>query len=117
MKKLILKNGVVDFSFPLDVIELALKRTTSKTNPSFDYIDKILCDWDERNLKTVTKVQKFLEDMKNKKADIKNLEKKSYNNYEQRKYDNFDSLYANVQKLNIFILYGYKIKKMQFLIS
>ncbi len=88
----------VDFSFPLDVIELALKRTTSKTNPSFDYIDKILCDWNERNLKTVTKVQKFLEDMKTKKADIKNLEKKSYNNYEQRKYDNFDSLYANVQK-------------------
>ncbi len=70
----------------------------------------------ERNLKTVTKVQKFLEDMKNKKADIKNLEKKSYNNYEQRKYDNFDSLYANVQKLNIFILYGYKTNKCTILI-
>ncbi len=88
----------VDFGFSLDVIELALKKTTSKSNPSFDYIDKILCDWYDRNLKTVASVQKFLEDMKTKKADIKNLEKKSYNNYEQRKYDNFDSLYANVQK-------------------
>lgn len=93
-----IEKWTVDFGFSLDVIELALKRTTSKSNPSFDYIDKILCDWNDRNLKTVTKVQKFLEDMKTKKADIKNLEKKSYNNYEQRKYDNFDSLYANAQK-------------------
>lgn len=93
-----IEKWVVDFGFTIDVIELALKKTTSKSNPSFDYIDKILCDWNERNLKTVADVQKFLLDMKNKKNDIKNLEKKSYNNYEQRKYDNFDSLYANVQK-------------------
>lgn len=88
----------IDYAFPLDIIELALKKTTSKINPSFDYIDKILADWKDRNLKTVSDVQKFLEDMKQKKIDIKNLEKKSYNNYEQRKYDNFDNLYANIQK-------------------
>lgn len=93
-----IEKWIVDFGFSIDVIELALKKTTSKTNPSFDYIDKIISDWKDRNLKTVSDVQKFLENMKNKKADIKNLEKKSYNNYEQRKYDNFDSLYANVQK-------------------
>lgn len=88
----------VDFGFSLDIIELALKKTTSKTNPSFDYIDKILSDWNDRNLKTITDVQKYLTDMKNKQSNIKKLEKKSYNNYEQRKYDNFDSLYANNQK-------------------
>ncbi len=93
-----IEKWVVDFGFTLEIIELALKRTTSKSNFSFDYIDKILCDWQDRNLKTVADIQKFLLDMKNKKTDIKNLEKKSYNNYEQRKYDNFDSLYANVQK-------------------
>lgn len=93
-----IEKWVVDFGFSLEIIELALKRTTSKSNPSFDYIDKILCDWNDRNLKTVSDVQKFLSDMKTKKANIKDLEKKSYNNYEQRKYDNFDSLYANVQK-------------------
>lgn len=93
-----IEKWTVDFGFSLDVIELALKKTTSKSNPSFDYIDKILCDWKDRNLKTVNDVQSFLEQMKVKKAEIKNLEKKSYNNYEQRKYDNFDNLYANAQK-------------------
>ncbi len=93
-----IEKWIVDFGFSLDVIELALKRTTSKSNPSFDYIDKILCDWNDRTLKTVNDVQNFLEQMKIKKVEIKNLEKKSYNNYEQRKYDNFDNLYANVQK-------------------
>lgn len=93
-----IEKWVVDFGFSLEIIELALKKTTSKTNPSFDYIDKILCDWKDRNLKTVIDVQNFLEQMKVKKAEIKQLEKKSYNNYEQRKYDNFDNLYANIQK-------------------
>lgn len=93
-----IEKWIVDFGFSLDVIELALKKTTSKSNPSFDYIDKIICDWKDRNLKTVNDVQNFLEQMKVKKAEIKNLEKKSYNNYEQRKYDSFDNLYANVQK-------------------
>ena len=92
------EKWTVDFGFSLDIIELALKRTTSKSNPSFDYIDKILCDWNDRNLKTINDIQNFLEQMKVKKAEIKNLEKKAYNNYEQRKYDNFDNLYANAQK-------------------
>ena len=93
-----IEKWVVDFGFTIEVIELALKRTTSKSNPSFDYIDKIMCDWNDRNLKTVSDVEKFLTDMKNKKKEINNLQKKSYQNYEQRKYDNFDSLYANAQK-------------------
>lgn len=93
-----IEKWIVDFSYSLDIIEIALKKTTSKSNPSFDYIDKILSDWHDRNLKTVNDVNKFLSDMKQKKTNIKNLEKKSYNNYEQRKYDNFDNLYANVQK-------------------
>lgn len=93
-----IEKWIVDFGFSLEIIELALKKTTSKTNPSFDYIDKILCDWKDRNLKTISEVQNFLEQMKVKKTEIKNLEKKSYNNYEQRKYDDFDNLYANVQK-------------------
>ena len=33
-----------------------------------------------------------------KNKNIKELEKKNYNNYEQRKLDNLDSIYANVQK-------------------
>ncbi len=93
-----IEKWVVDFGYSLDVIELALKKTTSKSSFSFDYIDKIVSDWREHHLKTASDVQKFLEDMKNKPKAIKELEKKSYQNYEQRSYDNLDSLYANVQK-------------------
>ena len=90
------EKWVIDFKFTFDVIEIALRRTTSKVNPSFDYIDKLLTDWHDRGFKSVEQVQQFLTDMKQKSKDIKTLEKASgYQNYNQRKYDNLNSLYAN----------------------
>ena len=97
-----IEKWIVDFGYPIDVIELALKKTTSKTNPSFDYIDKLISDWHERSLKTSEDVQNFLISFKKKTETVKQLEKSTskknnYNNYEQRNYDNLDSLYANQQ--------------------
>jgi len=80
----------------MPVIEIALKKTTSKSNPNFDYINKILEDWHDRNLKTPEAVNKFLSDMKQKTKDIKTIEKQAgYNNYSQRAYTNLSELYAN----------------------
>lgn len=94
------EKWTIDFEFDFDIIEIALKRTTSKVNPSFDYIDKLLTDWHERGFKTIEQVQQFLTDMKQKNKDIKQLEKSTgYQNYTQRNYDNLNSLYAN-QKNN-----------------
>lgn len=93
-----IEKWVVDFGYTLPIIEIALKKTTSKANPTFDYIDKLLTDWHERNLKTEEEIQNYLLEFKKKKENIKELEKKSkYNNYEQRKYNNLDALYANKQ--------------------
>ena len=91
------EKWIVDFKFNLDIIEIALKRTTSKVNPSFDYIDKLLTDWHDRGFTTAEQVQQFLSDMKQKNKDIKDLEKstKNYQNYNQRNYDNLNNLYAN----------------------
>ena len=87
----------VDYGYSLDIIEIALKKTTSKANPNFDYLDKLLSDWYERGFKTADEIQDFLINLKQKKKDIKDLEKKTgYNNYDQRKYDNLNSLYANL---------------------
>ena len=87
----------VDYGYSMDIIEIALKRTTSKSNPNFDYLNKLLTDWHDRGFKTTAEIQNFLSDLKQKKKDIKELEKKSgYNNYDQRKYDNLNSLYANL---------------------
>ena len=87
---------VMDFGYDLKIIEIALKKTTAKTNPSFDYIDKLISSWHERNLNTPESIEKFILDSKQKNKDIKSFEKKnSYNNYNQRSYDDFSNLYAN----------------------
>ena len=89
----------IDYGYGLNIIEIALKRTTSKANPSFDYLDKLLSDWHERGFRTPEEVQKFLSDMKQKNTNIKKMQKETgYDKYEQRTYDSFDNLYANLKK-------------------
>ena len=105
------EKWVIDFAFSFDIIEIALKKTTSKLNPSFDYIDKLLTDWHDRGFRTTEQVQKFLADMKQKNKDLKELEKMSYTpkmekrsnyqKYEQRTYDNLNYLYANKVTQNL----------------
>lgn len=91
-----IEKWTIEFNYSMDIIEIALKKTTSKANPSFDYLDKLLTDWHERNFATTDDIQKFLNDMKQKNKNVKELEKKSgYQNYDQRNYDNLNNLYAN----------------------
>lgn len=86
----------IDYGYNLDVIEIALKKTTSKSNPNFDYLDKLLTDWHDRNLKTTYDVQNFLVQMKEKNKNIKTLEKNNgYSNYDQRNYNDLNNFYAN----------------------
>lgn len=89
----------IDYGYNLDVIELALKKTTSKANPNFDYLDKLLTDWHDRNFKTTNDVQNFLLQMKEKNKNIKTLEKNTgYSNYDQRNYNDLNNFYANNTK-------------------
>ena len=91
-----IEKWIVDYNYDMKVINIALKKTTAKANPSFDYLDKLISDWYDRNLKTEDDVNNFLAEMKNKKKNIKQLEKQTnYNNYEQREYDDWDKFYAN----------------------
>lgn len=85
-----------DYKYNFDIIELALKKTTSKSNPNFDYIDKIITDWHDRKLLNSDDVKNYLLEFKNKSKQIKELEKKTgYQNYDQRDITNFDNFYAN----------------------
>ena len=83
----------------MNIIEIALKRTTYKQNPTFEYINNIISDWHERNLKTPDQVNAFLEQRKKQNKDLKDLKssvsKANKANYEQRQYSNLDFLYAN----------------------
>lgn len=94
-----IEKWVIDYGYSLDIIEIALKKTTSKANPNFDYLDKLLSDWHDRGFKTTNDIQAFLTEMKEKNKNVKQLEKTTgYNKYEQRTYDNLDNLYANLKK-------------------
>ena len=91
-----IEKWVVDYGYTMDVINIALKKTTAKANPTFDYFDKLLTDWHERNLKTADEVNNYIAESKAKNKSIKELQKKTnYNDYSQRNYDNLNNLYAN----------------------
>lgn len=97
-EKAYIQRWYVDYGYGLDIIEIALKKTTSKTTISFDYLDKIITNWHDRDLKTSDDVQNFLVSLKTQAKNKKELEKQvKYNQFEQRNYDNFDALYANKQ--------------------
>lgn len=94
-----IENWVLDFSYDMNIIEIALKRTTYKQNPTFEYLNSIISDWHERGLKTPEQVEAFLEQRKKQKKDIKEMKSQvSKANYEQRNYTNLDFLYANNSK-------------------
>ena len=90
------EKWVIDYGYPLEIIEIALKKTTSKTNISFEYLDKMISDWHERSLKSVQDIQEYLKNSKQKHSNIEAMKKTTnYNNSNKRKYNNLDNLYAN----------------------
>lgn len=85
-----------EYNYGLDVIEIALKRTTYRSNPSFEYINNIIKDWHDRNLKTPDQINEFLEKRKEQTSNEKKLKKQvEKESFEQRQYSNLDFLYAN----------------------
>ena len=91
-----IENWVSNFGYDMNIIEIALKRTTFKQNPTFEYINSIITDWHDRNLRTSSEINAFLEQRKKQDKNAKELKNKvNKANYEQRQYDNLDFLYAN----------------------
>ena len=81
---------VLEFGYDFKLIELALKRTTGKFNPSFKYIDGILCDWNKRGLKDKEAIAEYEKAFKATLASSGSGAKEGLtqkNNFEQRKYD------------------------------
>lgn len=91
-----IENWVSNFGYDMNIIEIALKRTTFKQNPTFEYINSIITDWHDRNLRTPSEINAFLEQRKKQDKNAKELKSKvNKANYEQRQYSNLDFLYAN----------------------
>jgi len=59
-----IEKWVGDYGFGFEIIELALKKTTSKTNPNFDYLDKILTEWKDAGLKSTEEIANHIKQYK-----------------------------------------------------
>ena len=91
-----IEKWVIDFGYDLNIIEIALKRTVFKSNPTFEYFNNIITDWHDRNLKTSNEILAFIEQRNKQKKDTKKLEKQvAKASFDQRQYDNLAYLYAN----------------------
>ena len=91
-----IENWIINFGYDMSIIEIALKRTTFKQNPTFEYINNIITDWHDRNLKTPSEITAFVEQRKKQEKNTKDLKSQvNKANYEQRKYTNLYFLYAN----------------------
>ena len=91
-----IEKWVIDFGYDLSIIEIALKRTVFKSNPTFEYFNNIITNWHERGLKTANEIMVFIEQREKQKKDTKQLEKQvNKASYEQRQYNNLSFLYAN----------------------
>ena len=95
------EKWVLEFGYDFEIIELALKRTTSAVNPSFEYINKILTDWHEKGYKTIEEITAADGARKSaygNKAKPRESAIPQKGNFEQRKYDDeyFDKLYKDV---------------------
>lgn len=95
------EKWVVEYGFDFEIIELALKKTTSILNPNFEYINKILTEWNEKGLKTtdvIIEYEKARKQSNTTKAKAKEPNVPQKGNFEQRQYDDdyFDKLYKDV---------------------
>lgn len=97
------EKWVLEFGYDFDIIELALKKTTAILNPNFEYINKILTEWNEKGLKSKEEIVSYEKARKlSKQAGSGSKPKESgipqKGNFDQRKYDDeyFDKLYKDV---------------------
>lgn len=87
---------VIDFGFDFNIIELALKKTTAKTNPNFDYINAILTEWNKKGLKTIEEIQGEMKRFKENKKTSNNNDKVSNRYFGQLKKTDMSKFYDNL---------------------
>lgn len=92
---------VFDYNYQLDIIEIALKKTTAKTNPSFDYLDKIITDWHEKKLDSTETINNYIKEQKAKAKTMKAMVSsnqtvmQAYKDVTTNQYNDLSKYYSN----------------------
>lgn len=84
---------IYEYKYDFDMIEEALKRTVSKSNPSINYVNGILSNWYKKEYVKVSDIQN---EIRVPVASKSNTTKVKYKDYEQRNYDNLETYYDNI---------------------
>ncbi len=82
------------YQYSMDIIEVALKKATTKNTISFEYIDTLLSDWHNKDLSTVDEINTYLNSLKTKDKKVKQIKQVALE-YTQSTFDNWDALYDN----------------------
>lgn len=83
-----------NYGYPIEIIEIALKKASSNNKVRFDYIDALLTDWHAKDLHSQEEVETYLNSIKDKDKKKAQVEKSAFE-YTQSTFDNLDSLYDN----------------------
>lgn len=97
----LVEKWVVDYKYEFDIIELGLKKTISRTNPSFKNIHNYLTEWHEKGLQTREDIITYERGKKSSPRKSGTNGEKTVpqsENFKQRKYDEdfFNNLYEKV---------------------
>jgi len=83
-----------NYGYGMEIIEIALKKAAEKNSIRFEYIDSLLTDWKNHDLRTVQDVHTHMQTKK--ESGKKSKQSKNSNlNYTQRTFENLESLYYN----------------------
>ena len=89
-----IEKWTMEFGYDLSLIDIALKKTTSKTNPNFEYLNKIISDWNEKGLRTKDDIENYSKQVAEKNKFIKqNKDTNAYINEAQNEYNDLDRFY------------------------
>jgi len=97
---------LTQYQYKFDVIEIALRLTRTRNSPSFEYIHKVLTDWNNKNLKTKEQVLQFIKNSRRSysknitSADVlKQLPSQRISNFSQTQFEeeDYEGLYENLQ--------------------
>ncbi len=91
------EKWTVTYGYNSDIIDLALRKTTSKSNPSFEYLDKLISDWHERNFKTADQIKKYLDDKKSIPVQ-KDTKQNKDSKFIKHNYSNLSDFYVNADE-------------------
>ena len=92
------QKWVNEYGFSLEIIQEALKKSSSISTINFKYFDTILTDWHSKELITLDEIKTYVDSQKETAKKTKQIEKKTTQyNYTQSTFDNlnFNDLYEN----------------------